>query len=999
VSKSAVSKRRIIALASCLAAIVAVALLVLSPAHRSVHANSAAKPVVQSPVAQSNPATPPARAHLQASFAALPLAFEQNQGQTDAQVKYMARGSGYGLFLTNSDAVFAFHAKNPASDLPQRGRHSAAANAARRQQPQSDAIVRMQLLNGDSHAQIAAVDPLPGKTNYYIGNNPKNWHSNVPQFARVNYKNVYPGIDLAYYGQQSKLEFDFILAPGSSPAPIHLAFTGAQHVSTDGAGNLVVSSRLGNVTLHKPVAYQQQNGERQLVDASFSLKANNEVSFNLGKYDPNRELVIDPSLTYATYLGGGQEDEVFAIAKDGSNNIYVTGESDSTSGWPSSAGGNVISGHNFDVFVTKLTSTGAMSYTTFVGGTGNDSGLAIATDSAGNAYVTGITTSTLDFPTTSGVVQQTSTSTGNCTNQNKTTTAPCTDAFALKLGSTGTKSWATFVSGNNDDEGYGIAIDSVGNVWVVGDTFSAIFYPLTVAGTVLNTTFNHSGTLNPPANDGFVVELSPTAASYLYATYLGGSFSDQINAIAIDSTDNVYVAGETNSADFPTAGTPYQSTCGSDQKCNATASTSYYDAFVAKLATGGASLVYSTYIGGSSDDYAFGLAVDGSGDAFITGFTSADDTTTTPAVPYPTTSGAFSPTYSAGASSNGFVTELNPAGSKLVYSTFLGGSNTDAGGGITLDSVGDAYVTGMTQSADFPVTSNAIQSKLNGNGSTTNSDAFVTQVLAGGAQLGFSTYLGGSLDENATLSGSVGTIVLDSSNNIWVGGSTSSGGLTSPATNFPVTSTSAQPTYGGNPYDGFVAEISSAAVLDFNISATTPAAVAPGASATTVVTLTSLFGYASPVNLTCAVTGSGTPLPACGAFSPVSPITPTAAGATTTLTITTTGAAAANAHSSKFFYAMLLPIAGMSLLGMTFSTARTRRKKLLGFLMVGMVMTALFLMPACGGGSSSSGGGGGGGGGGCSTCTPAGSYTVTITGTGTDASATTHTATATLTVN
>jgi len=996
VSNPAVSKRRIFALASCMVAILAVALLVLAPInHRTAHAGSSVGLTSQPLASQSKTVTPAAREHLQATFAALPLAFEQNQGQTDAQVKYMARGSGYTLFLTKQEAVFAFHSKSSGSGLAARRRmpSSTATKAAAQEKPES--VIRMQLVGGNSAAQIAAADQLPGKTNYYLGNDPTKWHTNVPQYSRVAYKSVYPGIDLAYYGEQSRLEFDFIVAPESNPAPIDLAFCGAQHVATDGSGNLIVSSAAGDVVLHKPVAYQQRNGVRQPVDVRFVLKANNQVSFELGSYDRSRELVIDPTLTYATYLGGANEDEVFGIAVDPSNNVYVTGESDSTSGWPAAAGGNVPTGHNFDVFVTKLTSAGAMSYTTFVGGTNADSGLAIAVDSTGEAFVTGITLST-DFPipNVATAPQPTGGGGGNCTNT-KAVNAPCTDAFAVKLSTAGALSWATYVGGTNDDQGYAIGVDGAGNTWVAGDTFSGDFFPIGNASAALNVNFNNGGTLNPPADDGFVVEINSSGtAPFSFATYLGGSFGDQVNGIAINKTTNdIYVTGETNSTDFPTTAGAYQTTCGSDTHCNANSSTSYYDAFVTKIATAGsASITYSTYVGGSSDDYGFAIALDGSGDAYITGETSNDDSSTTPAVPYPTTAGAFSTTYNAAASSNAFVTELNPSGKGLVYSTFLGGSIADLGGGIAVDSLGDAYVTGMTESADFPVTSNAIQKTINGTGSATNSDAFVTQVLAGGGKLGFSTYLGGSLDENANASGSVGTIVLDSSNNIWVGGSTDS-------TNFPATTaTAAQPTYGGSPYDGFVAEISSAAVADFNISASTPAAVSPGSSATSTVTLTSLFGYNSPVNLACAVTGTGSPLPACSATSfSTTPVTPSPSGATSTLTITTTGASAAMARHSKFFYAMWLPIAGLALVGMGFSSARTRRKKFLGFLMVGMVMAALLLMPACGGGSSNNGGGGGGGG--CTTCTPAGNYTVTITGTGTDASATTHATTVTLTVN
>jgi hypothetical protein len=987
VSKTSASTRRTLALCSVsVIVILSVALVILSPAHRnSDSAKAFASPLNPSSIlSRSSAITPGAHERMQATFAALPLAFEQNQGQTDPQVKYMARGRGYALFLTSNNAVFAFHPK-ASSDLALRRRLPRKIASAERHDALSS-VVRMDLVNANSKPSVIGSEPLPGKSNYYLGNNQKNWHTNVPQFGRVSYRDVYPGVNLAYYGQQSKLEFDFIVAPNSNPSPIELSFSGAQHVKADSDGNLVVSSKNGEVLLHKPVAYQIQNGNRQEVNARFALNARNEVRFELGAYDRSRELVIDPTLTYASYLGGASEDEVFGITVDSANNIYVTGETNSTSGWPSVTG--VPSNHEFDIFVTKVSSAGALSYTTFVGGTLNDSGLAIAVDSSHAAYVTGITQST-DFPTTSGAPQATGGGGGNCTNT-KAVNAPCTDAFAVKLSSTGTMSWATYMGGTNDDDGYAIAVDSNGNTWVGGDTFSGDFVPIGTASAKLNVNFNLGGALSPPADDGFVVEINPTGtAPFLYATYLGGSFGDQINGIAIDKSNNVYVAGETNSTDFPVTPTAFQKICGSDSLCNATSSTSYYDAFVTKIAAGGASLSYSTYIGGSSDDYAFAIALDSSGDAYVTGETSNDDTTTSPAVPYPTTSGAFSTKYNAAATSNAFVTELNPTGTALTYSTFLGGSTADFGGGIAVDSFGDAYLTGETSSADFPVTSNAVQTQINGNGSTANSDAFVTQVLAGGSKLGFSSFLGGSLDENANASGSVGTIALDSSNNMWLGGSTDS-------TDFPVTkSTAAEPSYGGNPYDGFVAEVSSATVADFNISASAPTAVAAGSSGSSTVTLSALFGYTSPVSLSCTVAGSGSPLPACGASSfATNPVTPTTAGVTSTLTITTTGPTAALAHPSKFLFATWLPIAGLSLVGVGFSSARTRKRKLFGFLMIGLMLAALFLMPACGGGSGSGGGGGGGTGG-----TPAGAYTVTITGTGTDSAATTHSTTVTLTVN
>jgi hypothetical protein len=996
---------------TCLA-VAAIAMLSFGNAGSHSFAAKVSSPIVSSVNQAASPATKPVlspavnqqqSSRVRASLGALPLAFEANEGQSDPQVKYMARGNGYTLFLTGSDAVFAVHSRVPAtSSTPGKFRtHAEPAldrnmdrSMARR--AEKTAAIRMQFVDGNANAQIASGSELPGRINYYIGNDRSKWHEGVKQYAAVDYRNVYPGVDLRYHGEQRQLEFDFIVSPAANAAPIDLGFNGTSKITTDAEGNLILSSAAGDVTLHKPVAYQEKNGQRQLVDAAFRTNGRNKVSFALGPYDHSRELVIDPSLSYATYLGGASEDEVFGITHDSSNNIYVTGESDSTSGFP---GGNAPTSFGFYAFVTKLSSTGTLDYTTFVGGTSksssnptNDSGLGIAVDSAGAAYVTGITQST-SFPTSSNAPQpHKGDSGGSCANQKNVQGAICTDAFAFKLSASGslTGGWSTFIGGINDDDGYAIALDNDGNVWVAGDTFSSTFDPNTTATSVLYSDFNNGGTVTPPYDDGFVVEISSAGtAPFMFSTYLGGSRGDQANGIAIDGSNNVYVAGETDSSDFPTHN-PYQSGCGSDGQCNANSGSYYYDGFVTKITAGGGSLTYSTYIGGSSDDYAFAIALDSSGDAYITGETTQDDTTTTPAVPYPTTSGAFSTTYNSAATANAFVTEFNPSGSALVYSTFLGGSVQDFGGGIAVDQYDDAYVTGMTGSANFPITSGAVQTQLNGNGQTGQTDAFVTQVLSGGASLGFSTYLGGSGSENANASGSVGVITLDSSNNMWVGGSTNSATANS-TTNFPVTSNALEGTYGGNPYDGFVAEISTATSPRFNIAATTPSAVTPGSSGSSTVTLTSLFGYSQSVTLSCSVTGSGSPPPACSAssFSP-DQVTPTSSGANSTLTITTTGSSAALYRKSNFVYAMWLPIVGISLIGMRLTSKDSRKRKLLSFLLLGVVMAMLFFLPACGGGSSSGGGGGGGG-------TPAGSYTVTVTGT--DANNLTASTTITLTVN
>jgi hypothetical protein len=1044
------SKRRICAVCVPVIAAIAIALLVFS--HQPGFHQPRVAESASSASSLSKTIPPAARDRLQAAYAALPLAFEPNRGQTDAQVKYMARANGYTLFLTNQDAVFAFHSKISANQLRMRRlsavAHASSAPVAKEKPP---AVVRMRLVGENSSAQITAANQLPGKSNYYLGNDPKKWQTNVSQYARVAYKNIYPGIDLAYYGEQSKLEFDFIIAPESSPVPIDFAFSGAKHLATDASGNLIVSSATGAVVLHKPVAYQQQNGSRQTVEARFVLKGKDQVSFDLGSYDHSRELVIDPTVTYSTYLGGLAEDDGLGIAFDSSGAAYVTGETESTN-FPTVGGvaPNTNSG-GFDVFVTKLAANGlSLVYSSYIGGSGDDSGNAIALDAAGDAFVAGGTSSS-DFPTAGTPLQKAS--------------GGGLDAFVFELNPGGTAlTYSTYVGGTGSDVANGLAVDSSGNAYLVGSTGSANFPTLNPIQKQLNGTAN-----------GFVTKLNASGSALVYSTWLGGGTGDFASAVAVDSSGNAYVTGGTASTHFPVTNGAYQAACGS-------CSGGLDNAFVTVINAAGSGYVYSTFLGGADNDQGLGIAVDSSGDAYVTGMT--DSSTTFPI------KSAYQSTYGGGLN-DAFVTELNPAGTALIYSTFLGGSLADAGTGIALDGSNHAYITGQTASSDFPLAS-ATQGALGG-----DNDAFVSELGSTGSTLLFSTYLGGSLNENTTSSGNgpLGAIAVDGPGaNIYVTGNTASanfavfptttpfqlhnGGVIdafvvkygqpafslaatplspaslaaggsatstitvaslnaftgsvaltctvsgpSGATSAPSCLFAASTITGGAGTAALTVGTTSAttlgaytitvtgtgpssvqstsltltvAVPDFSIAATTPAAVSPGGSGTSTVTLTSIAGYASPVKMNCAVTGTGSPAPACSATSfSTNPVTPTGAGATSTLTITTTGASAAIVYPSKFFYAMWLPIAGISLIGVGFSSAGSRRKKLLGFLMVAIVMAALFLMPACGGSSSNSGGGGGG----CTSCTPAGSYTVTITGAGTDASATTHSTTVTLTVN
>ena len=721
---------------------------------------------------------------------------------------------------------------------------------------------------------------------------------------------------MAFYGGQRQLEFDFVVAPGASASPIRLGVSGADHIATDDSGNLVLTSSAGSVQLRKPVAYQEKDGARQPVDVLFVQHATHQVGFVLGNYDHSRELVIDPSVSYATYLGGSAEDDAYGIAVDSNGDAYVTGQTISTN-FP---GVQTSKKAKFDAFVTKISANGStLVYSTYVGGNGEDSGNAIAVDSSGDAFVAGGTGSS-NFPVNGGY---------------QTTLKGGLDAFVFELNSAGTALiYGTYLGGSSDDFASGIALRD-GNAYVVGQTQSLDF----PKGNPLQSSL-------AGASNGFVTELNSSGSALVYSTYLGGGSGDFAAAVAVDSSGNAYVTGGTENPGFPVfPSNAFQKTCGSDGTCNG----GLYDAFVTVYNSTGSAYVYSTFLGGEDNDEGLGIAVDGSGDAYVTGLTLSSGH-------FPLKS-ALQPTY--GGLQDAFVTELNPTGTALVYSTFLGGNQVDAGTSIAVDENQNAYVTGQTGSSDFP-TASPTQGTPGG-----ANDAFVSQIGPNGSHLLFSTYLGGTLNENTSQGvTALGSIAVNSTGaNVYVAGNTAS-------TDFPKVAAE-QPTNGGGATDAFVAMYSM--IPDFNISGTALTGVTPGGSTTSTVTIAAVNGYTGTVNFTCSVAAGsgGTPLPTCSI-----PTAVTNGAGTSTLTVTTTGSAQArNRGAGSIFYAMWLPVIGLSLVGMRCSSAGSRRKKFLGFLLLGLMMTALFLLPAC---SSSNSGGGGGG---CSGCTPAGTYTVTVTGT------------------
>ncbi len=706
---------------------------------------------------------------VQESYGKLPLYFEANRGQTDPQVKFLSRGPGHTLFLASGEAVLALRkakAEAKGDDLSRVTRHA----SPRYEQT----VLRMSFVGANPKARVEGLEELPGKANYFIGNDPKKWRTTVPTFAKVQYRNLYPGIDLIYYGNQRQLEYDFVAAPGADPNLIKLAFQGAEDVKIDGQGDLILQVSDGEVRLLKPNVYQEIKGKKQTIAARYILQAqrdderltNNvernlvpvQVGFQVASYDTSRPLVIDPVLFYSTYLGASGDDFGGSITVDAAGNAYVIGTTNSTE-FPTTSGAfqpacSGCFGYIRDAFVTKLNPTGSgLVYSTYLGGSGDDNGITIAVDTAGNAYVSGTTGST-NFPTTLGAFQPAFGGGGGG------------DAFVTKLNPTGSGLvYSTYLGGSDHDAANSIAVDGIGNAYLAGLTSSTNF-PTTLGA--FQSTFGGE-------TDAFVTKLNPTGSGLVYSTYLGTSGDDYGEHIAVDASGNAYVTGYTDSTNFPTTLGAFQPAFGGGPR----------DAYVTKLDPTGSALVYSTYLGGSDDDGGFGIAVDATGNAYVSGITDSTN--------FPTTLGAFQPTFGGGPEDT-FVTKLNPTGSGLVYSTYLGTSGDDEGGSIAVDASGNAYVTGYTDSTNFP-TANAFQPTLNG-----PYDAFVTKLNPTGSGLVYSTYLGGS-DADGGFGIALDTLL---NPNAYVMGLTFS-------TNFPTTPGAFQTTYGGGA-DVFIAKITEAAV-------------------------------------------------------------------------------------------------------------------------------------------------------------------------------------------
>ncbi len=694
----------------------------------------------------------------------LPLYFEPNEGQTDPQAKFISRGPGYTLFLTSQDALLVLQKFSTSPPAVKFSRKKTVSSPLTIQ----TAVLRMKLEGALSNLSPEGLEQLPGISNYFIGNQPAQWHTHIPQYARVGVQGVYPGINMEYYGNQGHLEYDFKAQPGANINAIRLSFEGMEALEINADGGLALKTSMGDIVFKAPILYQNEGLIHQPVQGRYKITGTKEVGFEVPSYDKTRPLVIDPVLDYATYLGGSSHDGAYGIAVDSAGEAFITGHTYSIDFPVTPGAAQTVNVGNPDAFVAKINSAGtALLYSTYLGGNGNqiyqEFNYGIAVDGSGNCYVDGPTQapSTLvsnTFPTTPNAYQVTP-------NQGF-------DAYVTELDPTGsTLLYSTFLGGNGDDVAYGLALDPSDFVYVTGQTSSTNFPTTTGAfQTILGTT---------GATNAFISKLDVTksgTSSLVYSTYLGGNGPDSGNSIVVDTNGNSYVTGQTASTNFPVTvaggGTPFQANLITGASQNA---------FVAKLNATGTGLVYSTYLGGENYDQGNGIALDGGGNAYVTGFTFSSQ--------FPYTTGAYQTSLSSGVLYDAFITKMNPTGTSLVYSTYLGGSIGPSapplfstGRAIAVDVNNDAYVGGGTTCYDFPVTGTAVDFvEAHNSSSENNVEAFVTHLNSTGTDLVYSTCFGGSGGGGGGPTGydPSAAIALDGNGGIYIAGESNSTDLLS----------------------------------------------------------------------------------------------------------------------------------------------------------------------------------------------------------------------------
>src|SRR5580658_1619306 len=655
-----------------------------------------------------------------AAYGKMPLTFEWRGAEAGAQ-SFVTHVSGLTVAFTASGAVIGH--PGPGGSHP------------------PEAILRF--VGARPNVQPRATGPQAGTANYIMGLRPEHWHTSIPLYGKIKYRNLYPGIDLIYYGNQNRLEYDLVVAPEASWRSIRLAIGGGSNVEIDGEGNLKVQTDSESVTYGRPVVYQRFRSGRRAVLGRYVFRSGEEVGLDIGAHDPRRPLIVDPTLAFVSYLGGSGDDYAHAVAIDNSGCAYVVGETGSAD-FPTLGPEQASMAGDTDVFVTKWNAAGTgLVYSTYVGGSNRDAAMGVAVDAAGEVYVTGFTYSG-DFPITVGALR------ASFVGDSK--------AFVLKLNPAGSGLiYSSYLGGSGDDYGAGIAVDSAGEAHIAGYTASVDFP---------TTTGAFQQYYGGGSYDGFLAKLNAAGSALVFATYLGGIGNDTAAGVALDPSGNIYVTGQTQSTNFPTLN-PLQAT------------SSESDAFVVKMNASG-QVQYSTYLGGTGLTNGTAIAADSTGNAYVTGFTDTAD--------FPVTSNAYQGVNNG--SYDAFAATLNASGSSIPSATYLGGSGSDIGYGIALDGSGNIYIAGSTNSINFP-TYAATQPAYNGDG-----DAFVAEFNNQLTSLVYATYFGGSGNDVAA------GIAADSAGDAYITGWTSSG---ESGIGLPVTPGAFQP-IGMGGIDAFLAK-------------------------------------------------------------------------------------------------------------------------------------------------------------------------------------------------
>lgn len=647
----------------------------------------------------------------------MPLAFTENQGQFDARVIFRSNSGGATFFFCRNEVEYSF-LRNTYETIDSVGQIDYAAMPIEEITPQfrkESTLIRVKFVGANPNPEIIGVNCLPYNNNYFYGNNSSKWRTAVPNFSAIVYKNIYAGIDLKYYGNGKTLKYDFIVNPGVDISRIAIKYEGVDEVKIDSDGNLQLNTTFGFVYEKKPFVYQNFDGRVIEIKAEYYLKEPGLVGFDVGEFDLDYPLIIDPELLFSTYIGGNGTDEVRAIDLDDQGNIYISGITGS-SNFPLQNPYDDSANGNYDIFVAKFAPSGdSLLYSTYIGGNNIDLNHGMAIDASGSVFVTGETRSD-NFPTINGY---------DLSYNN------LMDVYVTKLSPEGNSLvYSTFLGGYLDDRGYDIAVDDMGNAYITGSTTSWDF-PLE---NPYDSAFVNWA-------DAFVTKLAPSGNSLVFSTYLGGDENAERGySIAVDAVAEVYITGITSSIDFPVLN-PYCDTV-----------SGLYDVFVTKMSGTGNSLIYSSYLGGSEDDWSYGIVVDSSKNAYIAGHSESSD--------FPLEN-AIDSTFEA--VQEIIVTKFSTAGDSLIFSTFLGGNGGDGARDIAIDESENIYLTGYTSSTDFPVI-NAFDENLG-----SYADVFVTEMTSNGDSLVFSTYLGG--DDYIEIGY---CIDVDIEGNVLVGGNTES---------------------------------------------------------------------------------------------------------------------------------------------------------------------------------------------------------------------------------